>query len=377
LNFIAVREDLARKGLLELAPQFTQASGEFAALLYKEEIERALRTAELDGFQLLGLQDFPGQGTALVGLLNAFWESKNIMPAERFREFCGPVVPLARFPKAVYERSEVFRARLEVANFASDLSGALVRWNLRTAQGALIKSGTIAAESLRAGTVTAAGEIEAAIPAEGEAEAWELIVSVDNSSAKNRWKIWVYPPKHVTDADSVRVATSLDEAMRSLQSGAAVLFAPPVDKIKGLPGRFVPVFWSPVHFPDQPGTMGLLCDPQHPALQKFPTESHSDWQWWDPILHSRSVVIDGLPVTPIVRVIDNFGRNHALANVFEAKIGTGRLLFCAIDVTSDLEHRPVARQLRASLLSYLRGETFRPAGELSPEQLEALLLPTK
>ena len=149
-----------------------------------------------------------------------------------------------------------------------------------------------------------------------------------------------------------------------------------MDRIKGIPGRFVPVFWSPVHFPDQPGTMGILCDPAHPALQKFPTAAHSDWQWWDPLLRSRSVVIDGLSVEPIVRVIDNFNRNHSLANVFEAKVGEGRLLFCAIDVTNDLERRPAARQLRASLVRYLHSDAFRPGAQLSADQLRALLVPS-
>ncbi|MBI2512779.1 MAG: hypothetical protein HYV96_12445 [Opitutae bacterium] len=90
-------------------------------------------------------------------------------------------------------------------------------------------------------------------------------------------------------------------------------------------------------------------------------------------MRSRSVAIDGLPVAPIVRVIDNFNRNRSLANVFEARVGRGRLLFSAIDLTRDLAHRPVARQLRTSLARYLRSESFQPQTELSPEQLRALV----
>ena len=138
-------------------------------------------------------------------------------------------------------------------------------------------------------------------------------------------------------------------------------------------GKFVPVFWSPVHFPNQPGTMGILCDPKHPALADFPTEENSDWQWWDPVLHSRSVILDGIRATPIVRVIDNFDRNHSLANVFEARVGDGRLIFCAIDIATNLEHRPVARQLRTSLLRYAAGSQFAPQAEISPAELTQLL----
>ncbi|MFT3829988.1 MAG: hypothetical protein QM691_09825 [Opitutaceae bacterium] len=373
-NLIAIRDDLARKGMLAFAPQLTEASGRFAALLYKEEIERALRTPEIDGFQLLGLQDFPGQGTALVGLLNVFWESKGLLSAERFREFCGPVVPLARFPQAVYERGETFRAQLQVANFAHDLRGVVLRWRMRNAEGVALASGECVPCDFPAGAVTAGGEITVPIPAAGGAERWGLEVFLPGREVRNRWNLWIYPKSGAAGVEPVRVATSLDEARRALSAGERVLFNPPVEQIAGIPGRFVPVFWSPVHFPEQPGTMGLLCDPAHPALREFPTDAHSDWQWWDPVLRSRAVIVDGIDVQPIVRVIDNFKRNHSLAGVFEAWVGPGRLLFCAMDITNDLERRPVARQLRTSLLHYLDSDAFQPTATLSPEQLAALVL---
>lgn len=378
LNFIAVRDDLAKKGLLALAPQFTAASGRFATLLYKEEIERALRTPELDGFQLLELQDFPGQGTALVGLLNAFWEPKGFVTAAEFRRFCGPVVPLARYPKAVYERGETFSAKIEVANFFRPLPGTQVRWTIRDDHGTTLAEGTLAPLDLAPGGTQVAGEISVPIPSDGAAARWQLEVALAGTDFHNAWNLWVYPratSAEETASADVTIATTLAEAEAALAAGRRVLFNPPVGGINGIPGRFVPVFWSPVHFPDQPGTMGILCDPAHPALREFPTAAHSDWQWWDPALRSRSVVIDGLPVAPIVRVIDNFNRNHSLANVFEAKVGRGRLLFSAIDLTSDLAHRPVARQLRTSLLHYLRSESFQPGAQLSPDQLRALVTP--
>ena len=374
-NLVAIRDDLARKSLLELAPRFLEASGKFAGLLYKEEIERALRTREFDGFQLLGLQDFPGQGTALVGLLNAFWDSKGVMRAETFREFCGPLTPLARFPKAVYERAETFRAGIEIANFERDLKGVSPRWTIRRDNGSVVASGECAPVSPPAGAVTPAGGIEFPIPEAGGAERWELEVSLDGHPAKNRWNVWVYPVAGHEEAGDVRVVSSLDEALRALEAGESVLFNPPAERIRGVPGRFVPVFWSPVHFPDQPGTMGILCDPAHPALREFPTAAHSDWQWWDLALRSRGVAISAMPVGPIVRVIDNFNRNQALACVFEAKVGRGRLLFSSIDLTGDLARRPAARQLRTSLLRYMRGESFQPDGQLSPDALRSLIAP--
>jgi len=374
LNFMAVRDDLERKKLLSLAPQFTAASGRFAAVLYKEEIERALRTPQLDGFQLLQLQDFPGQGTALVGLLNAFWESKGVVSPEEFREACSPVTPLALFPKAVYERGEVFRAKIQVANFFHDLPQADVTWTVRDSGQREIATGTFESRALASGGVREAGEITLQIPADGDAAQWRLEVAIRGTPFRNHWNLWVYPRSVRAVPASVRFVTTIEDAERGLAAGERVLFAPPVETIKGIEGKFVPVFWSPVHFPKQPGTMGILCDPAHPALRDFPTEFHSDWQWWDPALRSRSVVLDGTNATPIVRVIDNFMRNHSLANVFEARIGNGRLLFCAIDITSELDARPVARQLRASLLRYIASTEFAPQSTLTSDALRAMII---
>lgn len=364
LNFIAVRNDLEKKGLLELAPAFTEATGRFAALLYKEEIERALRTPSLDGFQLLQLHDFPGQGTALVGMLNVFFKEKGFIKAPAFREFCSETVPLVRLPKAVYEQGEVIRTQVEVSNFGKDMPAAVIEWRLLDGDGRVVRSGSFAPRAVPAGRLTATGAIEAPVSAIKSAACWLLEINIAGTEYRNRWNIWVYPKQIDPAPEGVVFAMTLNEALPALAAGKRVLFNPPYKQIKGIEGKFVPVFWSPIHFPKQPGTMGILCDPKHPALARFPTEAHSDWQWWEPALRSKTVVLDGLAVTPIVRVIDNFARNHSLANVFEARVGKGSLLFCAVDVTNELETRPVARQLRNSLLQYAAGKDFKPSREL-------------
>jgi hypothetical protein len=373
LNFIAVRDDLEKKGMLGLAPAFTQATGHFSALLYKEDIERALRTLTLDGFQILQLQDFPGQGTALVGMLNVFWEPKGFITAKEFREFCSETVPLARLPKAVYEQGEVIRAQIDVSNFGKALDAAVIEWRVTDDGGRAVDSGRFASCAIPTGGLKACGAIEVSVPNIKRAARWQLEVIIAGTEYKNRWNIWVYPKKVEPVPSDVVFATTLNTALPALAAGKRVLFNPPVRNIKGIEGKFVPVFWSPVHFPKQPGTMGILCDPKHPALAQFPTAAHSDWQWWEPALRSRTVIINNLPVTPIVRVIDNFARNHSLANIFEAKVGKGSLLFCAIDVTNDLETRPVARQLRNSLLQYVAGKNFTPVRELPEDELKNIL----
>ncbi|CAM3320297.1 sugar-binding domain-containing protein [Zobellia roscoffensis] len=373
LNFMAVKNDLENKKLIDLAEDFTQASGKLAAILYKEEIERALKTPSFDGFQLLQLQDFPGQGTALVGLLNAFWESKGIISPEEFRQFNSELVPLIRYEKAVYEDGEVFMADVEVANFYERLQGRSLDWSISDEEGNVLKKGVLPDIDLNIGNNLSLGTIEYLISVK-EAKKITVTVSLRDSKYKNSWSIWVYPKKVRTDYDTIVFAKTIKEAQAALQKGKKVLCNPDYETLKGIEGRFVPVFWSPVHFPNQPATMGLLLDEKNAAFDNFPTSSHTDWQWWDLCINSKSIIVDSLQVTPLVRVIDNFVTNHHLTNVFEAKVGTGRLLFSAVDITNDLENRPAARQLRHSLMEYMASTSFNPSETIEANVLEKLIL---
>lgn len=371
LNFIAVREQLEQKNLINLADDFTSASGELAALLYKEEIERALKTPGFDGFQLLQLQDFPGQGTALVGLLNAFWGSKGVIGADEFRAFNSELVPLIRFDKAVYESGETFAASIEIANFFKDLDDQSVRWSISGSSGAVVKRGEIQGVDLTIGNNLGLGNISLNLEV-AEAEKFTVEVELAETEYRNSWSFWVYPKNVAVESGEVIATTSFEEAEAALKQGKKVFLNPDFNTLRGVEGRFVPVFWSPVQFPDQAGTMGLLMDPSHQAFAKFPTAFHTDWQWWDLAIQSRSVEIDESQVTPIVRVIDNFVTNRHLANVVEAKVGEGKLLFSSIDLTSDLANRPAARQLKHSLLNYMESGDFDPQSELELSSLQEL-----
>ncbi len=374
LNFIAVKNDLEKKGMIDLADDFTQASGKLAAMLYKEEIERALKTPGFDGFQLLQLQDFPGQGTALVGLLNAFWESKGVISAAAFRKFNGPLVPLIRFEKAVYEHGETFQAIIEIANFLEDKPGQTIDWSIKDEQEKVLVSGALEDIDLSIGNNVDLGTIEVPINT-AQAQRWTVQVALRGTGYQNDWSIWVYPTSTVAEPDDIVITTSFEEAIAALKEGRKVFLNPNPEQIEGIKGRFVPVFWSPVHFPDQPGTMGLLIDNEHPAFRDFPTSTHTEWQWWDLCIHAKSMILDSLSVEPIVRVIDNFVTNHTLAHVFEATLGEGKLVFSSTDLSTDLKSRPVARQLRRSLLRYMQSEAFDPSGTITEKALLDLKLP--
>lgn len=362
LNFKAIRNDLQKKGLLHKADDYLKASGKLAVILYKEEIERAMKTPQQSGFQLLDLHDFPGQGTALVGLLDAFWDSKGLVEPQRFREACAPVVPLAQFDKAVWKADETFTARVDIANYSLEsMEGKTICWQLADEMGDVYAEGSGKNISISLNKVS-------------EAKRLELIVSIKDTPWRNRWNIWVYPDVIMPQDKQILVTSNIDEAMKALNKGKKVLFSPKKETVKGLEGKFLPVFWSPVHFPKQAGTMGLLCDPRHPALAHFPTDMHSDWQWWNLVKRSRVMVLDSIaPVSPIVESVDNFVNNRRLAQVFEAKVGKGCLIFSSIDLLTD-GNLPEIRQMQYSLLKYMQGSEFHPSASLSESQLRSLLL---
>lgn len=371
LNFMAVRNELENKGLMDYAPDFTYASGKLAAMLYKEEIERALKTPAFDGFQLLQLQDFPGQGTALVGLLNAFWESKGAISAEEFRQFNSELVPLIRFEKAIYENGETFKASMEIANFYKEIHGQTLNWTITNEAGAEVMNGSVKNVDLQLGNNGNLGDIEFEVKVD-KAEKLMITLALSGTDYMNSWPVWMYPKEVKVSSEKVVVTESLKEAKLALDKGKTVLLNPNYKSLKGITGRFVPVFWSPVHFPNQPSTMGLLMDENHAAFNDFPTSKYTEWQWWDLCIQSKSIVVDGLDVTPIVRVIDNFVTNHHLANVFETKVGNGKLVYSSIDLLNDLDNRPVARQLRSSLLQYMESEAFNPSGSVRMSDLNFL-----
>lgn len=376
LNFKGVKEDLEKKGLLGKADDYLMATGRLAALLYKEEIERAMKTPGISGFQLLDLHDFPGQGTALVGLLNAFWESKGVTEAAIFRQSCAPITPLARFAKAVYTSAEEFEAGIEMVNYSNSvIEDAVIDWKLAGRDGKAIAQGEFPARPLPVGENNPVGNIRCPLNTVTEAKELTLSATLRGSSCTNEWKIWVYPASLSVDKGDIVVTDRLATAEKALQEGKKVLFNPPYESLKGLEGKFVPVFWSPVHFPKQAGTMGLLLDPAHPAFARFPTDGHTDWQWWRLTTQSKTLCIDSLytEVTPLVECVDNFANNRRLTNLFETNCLNGKLIVCSMDLLHEQAENPEKKQLLYSLVEYMKSGAFNPSQQTSPATIRQLL----
>lgn len=380
LNFMGIRDCLDSLGMLDKASSWTQASGTLASILYKEEVERALRTDGVSGFQLLDLHDYPGQGTALVGLLDAFWDSKGIIEADQWRQHCSPIVPLALFPKAIYKSGESFEAEAKMANYSDkDLLGKALRWEIiDTKSASIIDKGAFTQTDFPRGQLTEAGNINVILPATQEPLRADVRLWIDDAECANSWPIWIFP--NINEEEVINMTQGIvltkdpNTALQALAEGKKVLLSPTKDKLKGLDGKFVPVFWSPVHFPDQAGTMGLICDPSHPALEAFPTESHSNWQWWSLVKNSTTIDMANVPeAEEIISQIDNFTNNRRLGSAFQARCGEGLLLMSAMDLwdegqLADPSH-PERTQLLVSFLRYMQSESFRPQGTIDTNQL--------
>lgn len=374
LNFKAIKNDLETKKLIQQAADYTRASGKLAALLYKEEIERALKTKGISGFQLLDLHDFPGQGTALVGLLDAFWDSKGVIDAEQFRQFCAPVVPLINFDKAVFTNNETFTGKVDVSNYSvSEMKGQLIEWVVKDEEVEIAR-GFLSA-NLKMGYNSNLGEINVDLSKVITPSKLKIEVFLPNTAYKNHWNVWVYPKQQPIDYGRVSYSRDLQEAYKLLEAGKMVLLNPDWKKIKGIEGKFVPVFWSPVHFPKQAGTMGMLVDPMHKAFELFPTEMNTNWQWWDLNINSTTMVVDSIQGgNPIIQMVDNFTNNRRLALAYEGVIGKGKIIITSCDLFTNLEERPVAKQLLISILKYMNSTDFNPLLITNPEILKQVLL---
>lgn len=177
---------------------------------------------------------------------------------------------------------------------------------------------------------------------------------------ENRYDIWVYPVCTLACPATVHECRALDDAARAiLESGGTVYLAPDSTE-EALPGsvkgQFSTDFWSVGTFPAQPGGMGLLIDAAHPLFRHFPTESHTDWQWW-PMASQRAVVLEQAPegLRPIVTLMDSYAYLRTMVMLFECRVGRGRLFFSSMGLHNLLEY-PEARALQSAIYRYLAGE---------------------
>jgi hypothetical protein len=386
-NYEIFRERLKQANMLDQSDDFVKASGKLAVICYREDIEAALRTPDFAGFQLLDIQDFPGQGTALVGILNDFMESKGLITAEEWSQFCCEVVPLLKMGKYTWTNSEHFTGNIEIANYGKeDLKNAEVKWIVLNEKGKTIAEGKLIRPVITRGALDKTGEISFSLTEFRKAEKLQIIISIEGTKYKNRYDIWVYPDSIDTSIPTgVLVSDRLDQkTIKHLENGGKAIIIPDHKKLTHcIKGAFQTDFWCYPMFARNaikagkepaPGSLGFICDPLSPLFEYFPTEFHSNWQWWHLVKNCKPIILDDTPAEykPLVQTIDNFERNHKLGMIFETKYGKGRALICAIDLLN-LQDKPEARQLYYSILKYVGSGDFAPDKELDKVYLKQIL----
>jgi len=384
-NYEVFKRRLAKAGMAHQADAFFRSTGQSCILQYREEFEAALRTPGFGGFQVLDLQDYPGQVTAIIGILDPFMDSKGIITPKKFREFCSEVVPLVIMPKHCYSNSEVFSADVKVANYSFvDLSGKNIDWKLLKGDSTEFIKGNITTTNVKNGELSNIGSIQFSLNNIKKAEKFTLVVVINGTTYRNEYPIWVYPTEtaEVKSINNVRIIQKIDTTLISeFKNGGVFLLFPDHKSIenKSVGPQFINEFWSWYMFkgicesnnrPVSAGTLGLLVDPKHPAFKNFPTEIHSNWQWWNVMKSARPFIMDTLPsdIEPIVQVIDNIDRNHKLGILFEFKCGNAKILVCTADLNSKME-KPEVKSLYSGILQYVSSDMFNPQTKLSEEMV--------
>lgn len=382
-NLKIFKERLQEKGLLPYAENFFNASGKLAVQCYKRELETAFRSRELAGFQLLDLQDFTGQGTALVGILNAFMENKGLVTANQWRQFCSDRVLMASFPRYVYEAGENFEYEILMSNMnPAPLENMILKVSLSST-----KTGF---ECKKESRVTVPGQArlivldkdDINIPMIQDPEKLMLQIELEGTNIRNYYELYVYPPIVAEDnlEGDIVVTEDKSEMIHAAKEGKKVLFfGNHIRKEKAITGTYCTDFWCYPMFasisesvgkPKPIGTMGLYIDKKHKALEKCETDSYTTPQWWKIITNTQLAVLDHTDITPIVWMIDNFERNHKIGVLYEAAVGNGKVLVCQVNL---LEGKSLEEKwLCHSLLAYIRTKQFQPDRILTLEQIEEL-----
>lgn len=384
-NLEVFKKRLEDAGMADQAKAFFEASGKWAVELYRADIEMDLRTKGMAGFQLLDLQDYPGQGSAYVGILDAFMDSKGLIEPKKFKEFCNQVVPMLITSNLTYYQNETMKAEVKIANYSTEeIKGKHLTWQLLS-DSSVVDEGTLDV-NIEQGGLFSIGDITPDISKVKAPKKTTLLLELDGTEYRNSYPIWVFETAHeVQVPDGIKVAHRLTNSLLlELKSGGKVLYFPDLDKYKEVTvgGLFQTDYWNYRMFktiservkrPESPGTMGILTNPAHPLFNSFPTDGYTNWQWYPMVKNSRPLILDQLKkgYKPIVQVIDNIERNHKLGLIFEFSVGKGKLLICMTDLENQ-EKYPEARQLYNSILTYMNSDVFNPTYQLTDEELDKL-----
>lgn len=388
-NYRVFKENARAKGVLWRNKEFVSCSGKNQVMMYKEDLEANFRTPHLYGFEMLDLHDYLGQGTALVGMLDAFWDNKGYVTPEEFREFCQETVLLARVPKYVYKNTETVQIPVEICHFGKQvLKDKTIQWELVDREtGNVYQTGEWFFEEITAGKNRKIGEIALDFSCVTSHTKMSLHIWMDE--IQNHWDLYVFAKPEVSETvhgendviegknDQAICTRDWSEAKEALQKGKKVVFFPHLSAMDyNCPAVTMrPVFWNAQMGPGWTRNLGLSVETEHPALADFLTEEHGGWVWEDILEQARGFRTDYMPQgwKPVVTVIDEWNRNTPCALVMEGKVGKGSLLLVSACLEGSFEERPAANSLKNSLLKYANSEAFCPEVEILEKDVENCL----
>ena len=376
-NFDIFADLLRSNGMASQARNFLMASGRLQKLCYKYEIERNLRTPDYSGFQLLGLNDYSGQGTALEGVLNVFWREKGYCTAQEWRQFCSPIVPLARFPRFVYSSADTLRVPVELYNaYRGTLVGFEPSFFISDQAGNVLHQGKLKKQDVPLGKNTQLGTVEMPLQRFSQPIKLTLTVAASRGQVRNSWDFWVYPQELTkVDSEGIYIAQTLDETAKNvLARGGKVLLtaAGKVTMGNDIRQTYLPVFWNTSWFKMRPPhTTGAYIHTEHPLFKHFLSDDWANLNWWELLNRAQVILLSDMPAdyqSP-VQPIDTWHLSRKLGMIVEAQVGKGRLFMTTMDIDSHLSQRLVARQMRHAILTYMQSPDFKPTLKLSADRV--------
>ena len=376
-NYKIMRDSAQEHGLLTRNKALAHASGRFQVACYKEEIEASLRTPSYSGYQLLDLHDYLGQGGALIGVLDAFWEEKGYVTAEEFRRFNNTTVPLVRLKSRIFTTDQSLIADAEVTHYGpATLSSVTPIWRILDSKGKTVMTGSLPKCNVVRGSGQALGNITASLSNLPAPACYSLVLDLAETGFSNHWTFWLYPADTKAEIPSdVLITESWEEAKASLDKGGKVLFLSgvPEKPSSDLSLTSTPIFWNRLMNPNRTWMLGLLNESTHKALAEFPTEDCCDWQWVNLFPKTVAMNMEALSpkLTSIVQPIDDWNRNLRLSMLFECQVGKGKLMVTSFDLSDQaLEKKPVAIAIRRSVLNYMASPKFKPGNKITMVELE-------
>ncbi len=394
-NLEIFRDRLKENGLTGQIDEFHESTGKWAIDCYKADMEYCLRTPKFGGYQLLDIKDYPGQGSALVGILDAFMDSKGLVTPEAFRGWNAPIVPLARMESHCFVADQVLKFDIALCNYTEDDYRQPLKWSVVSVDADGNETSAYKQEGVIDYVEAWQGEVSyiecVTLPLSKIKVPTQLRINLTTGEYSNYYNVWVYVPEEEVGAELAQtlnvllVDTLSDATLRQLKNGATVLLAPKHQSIEkqSVGGMFTPDYWNYAMFktisennnrPVSPGTLGMLMNPKHPLFKHFPTEGRSDWQWWTIALNSRPLILNSLSkdYRPVIQTVDNVERNHKLGILMEFAVGKGKLLITTTDLNAICEHYEGCAFANA-LVRYAASDDCKPATAITMEELNTLL----